>query len=293
MTAPLSEQQLAEIRAREAAAAAGPWETDTYTEHDGSTSIGVANTGDLWIVPLQNLDPADAEFIAHARADVPALLADNDRLRARAAELETFAYGCDGEGCVLPHSSWCEPAKKFAAGHDGCTCGRPWESTPQPHAGHCWVLDPPRSEVDELRKRVADLGAERDKLIRWHAEDGKQIAKVDRLRARTAELEAERHTTNEALDGAVAAIKAKAERIAELEQQLAAARADDYQRAVAAQDAEPCACCTFGNHTEPCTCDGGGCCHPHHHETGCTCAWVASESQGCPVHPAATPGGAS
>jgi hypothetical protein len=28
---------------------------------------------------------------------------------------------------------------------------------------------------------------------------------------------------------------------------------------------DPCPCCTFGNHTEPCTCDGTGCCHPDRH----------------------------
>lgn len=26
-----------------------------------------------------------------------------------------------------------------------------------------------------------------------------------------------------------------------------------------------CGCCTFGNHTEPCTCDGTPCCHPAAH----------------------------
>lgn len=26
-----------------------------------------------------------------------------------------------------------------------------------------------------------------------------------------------------------------------------------------------CLCCTLGNHTEPCTCDGGDCCHPEQH----------------------------
>ncbi|MEE4545264.1 hypothetical protein V2S66_25255 [Streptomyces sp. V4-01] len=84
MSAPLSPEQLAEIRARMDAAAPGPWETDTYAEYDSSTSIGVANASDLWIVPLQQLDPADAAFIAAARTDVPALLAEVDRLRSAA-----------------------------------------------------------------------------------------------------------------------------------------------------------------------------------------------------------------
>jgi len=31
-------------------------------------------------------------------------------------------------------------------------------------------------------------------------------------------------------------------------------------------DAPVCQCCTFGNHTEPCTCDGTTCCHPERHQ---------------------------
>jgi hypothetical protein len=30
-------------------------------------------------------------------------------------------------------------------------------------------------------------------------------------------------------------------------------------------DAPPCLCCSLGNHTERCTCDGGDCCHPERH----------------------------
>lgn len=30
-------------------------------------------------------------------------------------------------------------------------------------------------------------------------------------------------------------------------------------------DAPTCLCCTLGNHTEPCTCDGADCCHPERH----------------------------
>lgn len=85
--------------------------------------------------------------------------ADNAQLRARIAELETYARGCDAEGCVQPHSSWCEQAKAYAADHDGCTCGRPWEGHPQPHAMYCWSVSPPRDEVERMTARVAELEA--------------------------------------------------------------------------------------------------------------------------------------
>ena len=79
----LPAERLTEIAARTQAATAGPWCTDRLAESDGSESIGVDAGDDNWIVPCQDLDPADAEFIAHARADVPALLDEIDRLTAQ------------------------------------------------------------------------------------------------------------------------------------------------------------------------------------------------------------------
>jgi signal transduction histidine kinase len=106
VTEPLSEQQLAEIRGRETAATKGPW--GTYDDGTGRIDIaadledtghgytcrrGIAQTDDD---PIDN-DPthadwdedtdlaqseADAQFIAHARTDVPTLLAEIDRLQA-------------------------------------------------------------------------------------------------------------------------------------------------------------------------------------------------------------------
>ena len=101
----------------------------------------------------------DGEGDTLAGEDVPALVAELRRTRDRVAELEAYAYGCDAEGCVLPHSSWCDAAKKTAAANNGCTCGRPWTGHPQPHAMHCWTVNPPRAEVEEMRKRIAELSA--------------------------------------------------------------------------------------------------------------------------------------
>jgi hypothetical protein len=37
----------------------------------------------------------------------------------------------------------------------------------------------------------------------------------------------------------------------------------------------PCPCCTFGNHTEACTCDGAKCCHRERHVHGGLCDLIA------------------
>ena len=139
MTTPRTEQQLDEIATR----AAPLQENATLT--DG---------------PLQ----ADADQLTGK--DVPALVADLRRTRDRVAELEAYAYGCDAEGCVLPHSSWCDAAKKTAAANKGCTCGRPRTGHPQPHAMHCWTVNPPRNEVEEMRREIATLQAARQEATR-------------------------------------------------------------------------------------------------------------------------------
>ncbi|MYU24507.1 hypothetical protein [Streptomyces sp. SID8352] len=113
MTDRLTAQQLADIETRTNAATDGPW--GTY-EFGGDTLIeiaaGLEETGTgyrarreicrLEDEPMDN-DPthtewtgeedweqvqADAEFVAHARTDVPVLLAEIRRLDARVRELE-------------------------------------------------------------------------------------------------------------------------------------------------------------------------------------------------------------
>ena len=85
------------------------------------------------------------------------------RLRSRVAELETYANGCDAEGCVMPHSSWCERAIQAASENDGCTCGQPGTGRPQPHAMHCWTVSPPRNEVEEMRRALASAAPSVDR----------------------------------------------------------------------------------------------------------------------------------
>lgn len=124
----------------------------------------------------------------------PESAAELERLRRRVAELETSARGCDGEGCVLPHSSWCTRAREFAAQHSECTCGEPWKDTPQTHAGHCWLLSPPDDELEWHRNRVAELLARVAELevdLNARGEDlAAAVAGWGRARSRVAELEA-------------------------------------------------------------------------------------------------------
>ncbi|MFC8447589.1 hypothetical protein [Kitasatospora sp. NPDC057223] len=78
------------IQTREAAATAGPWMADGPEILVGTPDDLTRHS--LWIgetcnVALPNLGAANAEFIAHARQDVPALLAEVTRLRAEQARL--------------------------------------------------------------------------------------------------------------------------------------------------------------------------------------------------------------
>lgn len=82
---PLTEQQLADIETRANAATPGPWCTDSWeiyqgTEYEPGISMWIGETCRGTTSPEQ--DSSDAEFVAAARTDVPALLAEVRRLRA-------------------------------------------------------------------------------------------------------------------------------------------------------------------------------------------------------------------
>lgn len=85
MTAPMTPKRVEGIRARAEAATPGPWCTDSWEIYQGTEYVpGVS----LWIgetcrgTGSPEQDRADAEFVAHAREDVPALLAEVQRLKA-------------------------------------------------------------------------------------------------------------------------------------------------------------------------------------------------------------------
>lgn len=90
------ETRLAEIRARVEAATPGPWTPMEYDHNPGDQGVPILGGGErgsmaahltAYTMTLSNVDQseADAEFIAHARTDLPALL----------AAVEAFKEKCD------------------------------------------------------------------------------------------------------------------------------------------------------------------------------------------------------
>jgi hypothetical protein len=88
MSDPLTAEELIEIRGRADEATQGPWSVrHNYHYDDGDwrdSDIRCHPTGAVFggipqVLAYADLDEADAEFIAHARADVPRLLDENER----------------------------------------------------------------------------------------------------------------------------------------------------------------------------------------------------------------------
>lgn len=99
----LTHEELQAIKARAEAATPGPW---TNVDEDGEhwKSITAIEGGDPLSVTMKIYDEgghslADAEFIAHARTDVPALVAEVERLRK--ALLKRGAAECYQCGTIL------------------------------------------------------------------------------------------------------------------------------------------------------------------------------------------------
>lgn len=73
-----------EIQARVDAVSPGPWKVERWEDFDGKASFAVADVV-RWRQYLNSVDCGNdssaAEFIAHARTDVPALIAEVRRLR--------------------------------------------------------------------------------------------------------------------------------------------------------------------------------------------------------------------
>ena len=153
----MSELDLDAIRARADAATAGPWKlwgmsvlADPVGDSNLDTAIDVARTS----YRNANGHPRtnDADFIAAARTDVPALITEVERLRAAVQRLTQH-----------------EPFIIFGG---GCGCGKPIADPD--HIG--WMADYERSATDESRAaarkvvvdRLASIVSERDEPANAH-----------------------------------------------------------------------------------------------------------------------------
>lgn len=110
-TTPLTEEELQAIERRERLASPGPWYTgDNPYYFDGVyTEKGVPPHG-AHIVARANLHinrDANEDFIAGARQDIPRLLAEVRRLRARESLLVGIATAADLQGAKMKHAEGC------------------------------------------------------------------------------------------------------------------------------------------------------------------------------------------
>jgi hypothetical protein len=118
----MSDLDLEAIRVRADAATAGPWgslpdivpgQPNWIIGRTADPNDGYYGTTDVLRIADENLDgnylsDDDAEFIAHARTDIPALIAEVEALRAQHE--------------AAPHGSWCnswfrEDCNCWKAGH--------------------------------------------------------------------------------------------------------------------------------------------------------------------------------
>ena len=74
--------RLDEIRARAEAATPGPWGQGNINSGDGISLLDVYSEHAGYVKVASVWDSEDRDFIAHAREDIPYLLAEVERLRA-------------------------------------------------------------------------------------------------------------------------------------------------------------------------------------------------------------------
>ena len=83
MTDPSQPLNLELIKARERDASRGPWRVGMFGEDRNEPAVVFDDGGDSSLMMQR-----DAEFMAHARSDIPALIAEVERLRAENRALQ-------------------------------------------------------------------------------------------------------------------------------------------------------------------------------------------------------------
>lgn len=79
----MTEKELQEIKERCEKATPGPWGLDTW-----KNNLMVIATANCKIVVASRMQIRDAEFIAHAREDIPKLLREIEELKKQIEELK-------------------------------------------------------------------------------------------------------------------------------------------------------------------------------------------------------------
>lgn len=92
-------------KALEAAATPGPWCVETEDRHYENVYIGGEWLPDIMSDGL--MDRTDAEFIAHARTVVPALVAAVERVQALHTPINAADYGVRNRGAITQVCTGC------------------------------------------------------------------------------------------------------------------------------------------------------------------------------------------
>jgi hypothetical protein len=99
----VTKDELDAIEARAAQATRGPWTNEDGKRQFIEAWAVIATKDGSFDVVTSGLDWDDAEFIAHAREDVPALVAEVRRLRQQVLDFENDDQerheGCDYDQC--------------------------------------------------------------------------------------------------------------------------------------------------------------------------------------------------
>ena len=82
---PLSREEISEIKMRCARATAGPWKSYVEAREKISGPDFIVTAGEDLYLTGATID--DQDFIAHARQDIPRLIAEIERLRAELEEI--------------------------------------------------------------------------------------------------------------------------------------------------------------------------------------------------------------
>lgn len=163
----MSPEELAAIKARAFAASAGPWSIETGELRDEVVSDGGYHVADLLIDEDGEEPTADAVFIAHAREDIPALLAEIER-RFPPASITDLSELIEAQSAIDPEFAVAAEAARRRI--DGEELARAQAEVERLRA-QTEALAATQQERDEALKRLDAVG----RLRMWRNEDGQKF----------------------------------------------------------------------------------------------------------------------